>query len=90
VLFLGWFGPRGLASIILGLIFFKQEAVLTGEPIIELAIIATVLLSIFAHGISTAPGISLYSRSMDKVSPDAPEKKEIEAKGKYESLLDPR
>jgi hypothetical protein len=55
-----------------------------------LAIIATVLLSIFAHGISTAPGISLYSRAVDKLSPDAPEKKAIEENGKYERLLDLR
>jgi len=77
VLFLGWFGPRGLASIVLGLVFLEQQAHLSGETVMELAIIATVMLSIFAHGISTAPGINLYARQMDKQPPDSPENKEI-------------
>jgi len=76
-LFLGWFGPRGLASIVLGLVFLEQEAHLPGEPVLELAIVATVMLSIFAHGISTAPGINLYGRQMDRLPPESPEKKEI-------------
>jgi NhaP-type Na+/H+ or K+/H+ antiporter len=49
VLFVGWFGPRGLASIVLGLMFLEQEADLLGEPTIRLTVIATVLLSIIAH-----------------------------------------
>ena len=72
VLFLGWFGPRGLASIVLGLVFLEQEVLLPGEPVIELAVIATVMLSIFAHGISTAPGINLYARQMDRLPADSP------------------
>jgi NhaP-type Na+/H+ or K+/H+ antiporter len=73
VLFMGWFGPRGLASIVLGLIYLKQEANLAGEATISLLISATVLLSIFAHGISAAPGIKLYNKQVEKLPPDAPE-----------------
>jgi sodium/hydrogen antiporter len=69
VLFMGWFGPRGLASIVLGLVYLQQEMQLPGEATIRLAVIATVLLSIFAHGLSAAPGISFYSRRV--VSPNA-------------------
>lgn len=62
VLFLGWFGPRGLASIVLGLIYLEHEVRLSGELTIRLAVMTTVLVSIFAHGLSAAPGISLYAR----------------------------
>ncbi|UFS70660.1 cation:proton antiporter [Geomonas sp. RF6] len=61
VLFIGWFGPRGLASIVLGLVFLEQEAHLPGEETIRLAVIVTVLLSIFLHGASATPGIELYA-----------------------------
>jgi NhaP-type Na+/H+ or K+/H+ antiporter len=62
VLFMGWFGPRGLASIVLGLVFLEQETHVPGEETIKLAIMATVMLSIFAHGFSALPGIALYTR----------------------------
>ena len=38
VIFMGWFGPRGLASIVLGLVYLQQEANLPGEPTIKLAV----------------------------------------------------
>jgi NhaP-type Na+/H+ or K+/H+ antiporter len=76
VLFMGWFGPRGLASIVLGLIFLKQEANLPGESLIELAVVATVLLSVFAHGISAAPAINIYARQVEKLDADAPERQD--------------
>ena len=62
VIFMGWFGPRGLASIVLGLVYLEQEVHLPGEATIRLALIATVLLSIFAHGLSATHGIGLYAR----------------------------
>ena len=73
-LFLGWFGPRGLASIILGMIMIKEEAGIPGQLLIEYAVMATVLLSVFAHGVTAAPGINLYARQMDKLPEEAPEK----------------
>jgi sodium/hydrogen antiporter len=57
VLFTGWFGPRGLASIVLGLVYLERETELAGTPTIRLAVLATVLLSIFAHGLTAQPGI---------------------------------
>ncbi|HJV66944.1 MAG TPA: cation:proton antiporter [Geomonas sp.] len=65
VLFMGWFGPRGLASIVLGLVFLEEEARLPGEETIKLAIITTVMLSIFAHGFSALPGINRYARTVE-------------------------
>ena len=73
VLFMGWFGPRGLASIVLGLVYLEQETHQPGESTIQLAVMATVLLSIFAHGLSAMPGITLYSRKVEALSLDAVE-----------------
>jgi NhaP-type Na+/H+ or K+/H+ antiporter len=54
VLFLGWFGPRGLASILFGL-FVLEQANLPMADEMFLVVTATVLLSIFAHGLSAVP-----------------------------------
>jgi NhaP-type Na+/H+ or K+/H+ antiporter len=73
VVFMGWFGPRGLASIVLGLVYLKQELSLPGESTIRLAVMVTVLLSIFAHGLSASTGISLYARRVSSLAAAAPE-----------------
>lgn len=73
VLFMGWFGPRGLASIVLGLVYLEQESHLPGEPLIRLAVMMAVLVSIFAHGISTLPGTALYGRKIASLDTAAPE-----------------
>jgi NhaP-type Na+/H+ or K+/H+ antiporter len=75
VLFVGWFGPRGLASIVLGLMFLEHEADLPGEPTIRLTVMATVLLSISAHGLSAKPGIDLYAKKIAALGARAPERK---------------
>lgn len=79
VLFMGWFGPRGLASIVLGLVYMEQQANLPGESTIRLAVMATVLLSIFAHGLTALPGIVLYGRRIASLESGAPEYQAIEA-----------
>jgi len=78
VLFMGWFGPRGLASIVLGLVYLELEVALPGEPTIRLAITATVLLSILAHGLSALPGIEAYARTIESLGPGAPEFQTVE------------
>jgi len=77
VVFMGWFGPRGLASIVLGLVYMEQELQLPGEPTIRLAVIATVVLSIFLHGLSAMPGIALYSRRLGALEASAAEHQEV-------------
>jgi len=74
VLFMGWFGPRGLASIVLGLVYLEQETHSPGEPTIRLAVMVTVLLSIFAHGLSALPGIHLYAAKIATLDASAPER----------------
>jgi len=72
-LFMGWFGPRGLASIVLGLVVAGQQVQAAGASLVRLGLMATVLLSIFAHGLSASPGIRLYARHIARLGADAPE-----------------
>lgn len=76
ILFMGWFGPRGLASIVLGLVYLEHRAGHSGEVTIRLALMATVLLSIFAHGISALPGIKIYAEKVKVLASKAPEFKD--------------
>lgn len=80
VIFMGWFGPRGLASIVLGLVYLEQETNTAGESIVRLVVIVTVLLSIFAHGFTTLPGINLYARRLSVMNEKSPEK-QVEISG---------
>jgi NhaP-type Na+/H+ or K+/H+ antiporter len=59
--FLGWFGPRGLASIVFAVIVIEQSN-LPHEHLIVLAIYLTVGLSVFAHGLTAAPLAARYAR----------------------------
>jgi len=52
-LFLGWFGPRGLASIVFAIIVINAEV--PGGELLALVVICTVFMSLVAHGISANP-----------------------------------
>jgi NhaP-type Na+/H+ or K+/H+ antiporter len=80
VLFMGWFGPRGLASIVLGLVYLEHNMSLPGESTLRLAVMATVFLSIFAHGLTAMPGISLYAKHVGALDASAPEQQGTEVK----------
>ena len=58
--FLGWFGPRGLASIVFGLLTLERANIAGREEIFAI-VIATVLLSVFAHGVTALPGTNWYA-----------------------------
>lgn len=59
--FLGWFGPRGLASIVFAVIVI-EESHLPHQNLIVLAVYLTVGLSVLAHGLSAAPLAGRYAR----------------------------
>jgi sodium/hydrogen antiporter len=61
VAFLGWFGPRGLASIVFAVIVV-QEAHLPGTGTILVATYTTIGLSVMAHGASAVPLADRYAR----------------------------
>lgn len=64
-LFLGWFGPRGLASILFALLVLEEFDVPGGEEIAA-CVVLTVLLSIVAHGLTANPLSNLFGRSKAK------------------------
>jgi NhaP-type Na+/H+ or K+/H+ antiporter len=74
LLFAGWFGPRGLASIVLGLIVVAEAPLLSGRDEIELVVASTVLLSVLLHGVTAAPLSAVYARRVEGMAADAPEK----------------
>ena len=80
VLFMGWFGPRGLASIVLGLVYIEHMMHQGSLSTISLAVMATVFVSIFAHGFSAVPGMELYARKIAELEPSAPEHEGGQAK----------
>lgn len=52
-LFLGWFGPRGLASIVFAVIVVEKD--LPGSRFIAMTVVCTVFLSLILHGLSAGP-----------------------------------
>ena len=77
VAFLGWFGPRGLASIILVLVIVEEEeADLAGFDLLAAVMAVTVTLSVVAHGITAGPLAARFGRrseALDEGSPDLAE-----------------
>ena len=61
IAFMGWFGPRGIASIALLFVVISEEPGLPGMETIETTVVATVLLSIVLHGVSAAPLVARYA-----------------------------
>ena len=59
VLFLGWFGPRGLASIVFGVVVVEAAGLPHTSDIVA-ALTATVALSVVAHGVTAAPLVRRY------------------------------
>lgn len=60
VAFMGWFGPRGLASIVFAVIV--EDAHLPHASEIVTITYVTVGLSVLAHGVSAAPLVNRYVR----------------------------
>ena len=60
-LFIGWLGPRGLATIVFGLLAVIE---LTGADadLVADVMVTTVLVSIVLHGLSYGPLAALYGR----------------------------
>jgi len=65
-LFLGWFGPRGLASILFVLLILEKSEIPHREELLTITVI-TVGLSALLHGISAAPFARLYGRRVERM-----------------------
>lgn len=73
ILFLGWFGPRGLASIVFAVLILGSPVGPRAETF--MIVVATVLMSVFAHGLTAGPGARWYGARSDPANhrADAPE-----------------
>jgi sodium/hydrogen antiporter len=64
VVFIGWFGPRGLASVVFALLAIEELGETSPEVGRAVAAVAlTVLLSVVLHGITARPGGRRYVQS---------------------------
>jgi NhaP-type Na+/H+ or K+/H+ antiporter len=61
VAFLGWFGPRGLASVLFLVLLLEDAPDLEHLPTIAAAVTWTVTLSVVAHGASAVPLSDRYA-----------------------------
>ena len=78
--FIGWFGPRGLSSLLFGLL-----VVLQGVPGAERLLVITgvvVITSVILHGVSATPLIAAYGRAVAKET--LPEERETTATGLFD------
>jgi len=78
VAFLGWFGPRGLASLVFGLLLVESAHLEITERIFGI-VAATMTLSIVLHGVSASPLAGAYAAFLrrDGLTPACPESREV-------------
>ena len=62
VLFVGWFGPRGLASLVFALLALEDLGPAADDVVAIIGV--TVLLSVVAHGLSAGPLAARYGKAM--------------------------
>jgi len=65
-LFLGWFGPRGLASILFVLLILEDAAIAHREELLSITVL-TVALSTLVHGVTAAPLARRYGRRAERM-----------------------
>lgn len=86
VLMMGWFGPRGLASVVFLIMASEAAREAQVAPDLLIAIVAwTILLSVILHGFSALPLANWYGKRIAKADPDAAEimdLKEIHLRGR--------
>ncbi len=68
VLFVGWFGPRGLASLVFALLALEELGRGADEAVVVIGV--TVLLSVVAHGVTAGPLAQRYGRTAAARAPE--------------------
>ncbi|MEV8267329.1 cation:proton antiporter [Microbacterium sp. NPDC076911] len=74
VAFIGWFGPRGLASLVFALLALERG--IPEAEVVLTTVVVTVALSILLHGLSSVPLVAAYHRwysAHSSRTPDAAE-----------------
>ncbi|MFN8026121.1 MAG: cation:proton antiporter [Acidimicrobiia bacterium] len=76
IAFVGWFGPRGLASVVFALVI--SDALTGKDAELALSVISlTVLASVVAHGLSARPFARVYGEHVGRLAHDRPEHREV-------------
>jgi len=81
VAFLGWFGPRGAASIVFALLIVEEGGLPHDDVLLTTAFV-TVGLSVFAHGLTAAPLVARYAGRLERMP--ATERVPLESPGPQE------
>ena len=68
----GWFGPRGLASVVFGLIAYDALDPAAGNQVLAVVVV-TVTFSVVAHGLSAGPVASRYGAYVQTLAVHRPE-----------------
>jgi NhaP-type Na+/H+ or K+/H+ antiporter len=68
VLFVGWFGPHGLASLVFALLALEALGSVADEAVALVAV--TVLLSVVVHGLSASPLAGRYRQAAAAAGPE--------------------
>jgi len=68
-LFIGWFGPRGLASIVFAVIVLNEN--MPGGNTISMTAVCTILLSVIAHRLSAHPLVAASGARLKKSAGDS-------------------
>ncbi len=78
VAFIGWFGPRGLASVVF--VLLARDALEPGPGTWLVSVVTvTVTTSIVAHGLSAQPWARHFGAMARGLPPEAPERREVHA-----------
>ena len=68
--FVGWFGPRGLASVVFALITYESLGAADPDVQTVIGVVATtVMLSVVLHGLTAAPGADRYGTWAQQTRP---------------------
>ena len=59
-LFIGWFGPRGLASIVFAVMVLQNDPSLIGQRPIIATVLCTIILSVILHGLTANPWVERF------------------------------
>jgi NhaP-type Na+/H+ or K+/H+ antiporter len=69
ILYLGWFGPVGIASILYVYTILDAEKI-TGQDTIFNVVMITIFFSVLAHGISAVPLTNWYAKRIARLEKD--------------------
>jgi sodium/hydrogen antiporter len=79
VLFIGWFGPRGLASLVFALLALEELGEGADEAVAVIGM--TVFLSVLAHGLSAAPLAARYGAATTAHGPEPGARLDLPVRG---------